>query len=340
MSARPAIAAFTAALGLSLCAATASAQAMRTEVITVEPPADWVLSVWQGGTIEVGEFTPPGQTGAAFVDLLGYSALPRSDESPGTVDELRVSETQFAPTECQISAMRERTAPEGWFGLARVCVGRNGSASDLAEMEFAVTTATEQAVYRVWRTRRIPFAQLAVEAGVPGFSPEDLDATSFAGMADAMAPRLESDLERREVCDLSRPAECAAFPRSLPREAEHRFGGETYVIGAWAPGENRITRERFLEFFQATDDGTPSQVIALLGPGEFDWNDAEAVEQLLTIFAYGRAADGAVLGVTDPEMILSPAERAQTRAVVIQSLRRLIRPGTPPSGIIIALPAE
>ena len=340
MTVQQTIAVITAALGLSMGSTTVNAQTLRAEVITVTPPAGWVLSVWQGGTIEVGEFTPQGQTGAAFVDLLGYSALPRTDGSPGTVDELRVSETTYAPTECEVSAIQERPASGGWFGLARVCIGRNGSAGDLAEMEFAVTTATEQAVYRVWRTRRIPFGQLAVEAGVPGLSPEDLDETTFTVMVNALAPRLESDLERREVCDLSHPDECAAFPRSLPPEAEHRFGGKPYVIGAWAPGENRITRERFLEFFQATDDGTPSQVIALLGAGDFDWNDAEAVERLLTMFAYGRAADGAVLGVTDPDVTLSPAERAQIRAIVIQSLRRLIRSETLPSGIIIALPAE
>lgn len=340
MTVRQAIAAVTAALGLSMGSAPVSAQNVRAEVITVTPPTGWVLSVWQGGTIEVGEFTPSGQTGAAFVDLLGYSALPLTDDSPGTIEDLRVFETEYAPKECEVSAMQERQASAGWFGLARVCIGRRDLPSDLAEMEFAVTTTTEQAVYRVWRTRRVPFAQLAIEAGVPGLSPEDLDETKFTVMVNALAPRLETDLAQREVCDLSRPAECAAFPRSLPPEAEYRFDGKTYVIGAWAPGENRITRERFLEFFRATDDGTPSQVIALLGAGDFDWNDADAVERLLTMFAYGRAADGAVLGVTDPESLLSPTERGHIRAVVIQSLRRLIRAETLPSGIIIALPAE
>ncbi len=340
MTARPTMAALTAVLALLTGATAVDAQALRTEVITVTPPAGWVLSVWQGGTIEVGEFTPPGETGAAFVDLLGYSALPRTTASPGTTDELRAFEIREAPTECQVSEMRELAAPEGLLALARICIGRRGAASDLAEMEFAVTTATPQAIYRVWRTRRIPFAELAMEAGLPGLAVADLDEAAFAVMTDALAPRMEGDLERREICDLSRPADCTAFPRSLPPEAEGRFDGKTYVIGTWAPGEHRITRERFLEFFGAADDGSPNQVIAVLEAEEFDWTDAKALERVLTMFAYGRAADGAVLGVIDRDSQETAAERGLIRAVVIQSLRSLIRAGTSPSEIIIALPAE
>jgi len=340
MTAQQTIAALTTAFGLSLGATSVDAQALRTEVITVAPPAGWVLSVWQGGTIELGEFTPPGQTGAAFVDLLGYSALPRTNRSPGTIDELRALEIRDAPTECRVSEMLERAAPEGWLALARICIGREGAAGDLAEMEFAVTTATPQGIYRVWRTRRIPFAELATEAGIPGLAPADLDEAAFAVLTDALAPRLAGDLERREICDLSRPVDCTAFPISLPPEAERRFDGNGYVIGTWAPGENRITRERFLEFFGAAEDGSPNQVIAVLDADDFDWNDARALERVLTLFAYGRAADGAVLGVMDPDGQKTPAERALIRAVVIQSLRSLIRAGTSPSEIIIALPAE
>ncbi len=329
-----------AAIGLVIAASPANAQALRTEVITLTPPEGWVSSVWQGGTLELGEFTPPGQIGGAYIDLLGYSAVLRAASSLRTVDDLRAFEIRNAPTDCRISAMHERPAPEGWFALARICIGRDGAGPDVAELEFAITTVTDQAVYRIWRTHRAGFTELTAKAGLADVTPETLDATRFAALAEGWAPALTADLERRDICDLARPVDCAGFPRNLPPEGERWFEGGDYVIAAWAPGQNRITRERFLEFFEAPDDGTPNQVIARLGAREFDWNDDAAIDQLLTMFAYGQAADGALLGIVDPEGQLSPDERTGIRAAVIDSLRRLVRPGTPLSDIIVALPAE
>ncbi|WP_339928798.1 hypothetical protein [uncultured Brevundimonas sp.] len=328
------------AFGLAIVASPSAAQTLRTEIITITPPEGWVSSVWRGGTFELGEFTPPGQTGAAYIDVLGYSALPQAASRLDTVDKLRDFESRDASGDCRISAMHERVAPDGWFALARICVGRDGAETDIAELEFAVTTATSQAVYRVWRAHRAPFAELAARTGLANLVPGNLDETSFAALTAAWEPVLAPDLERRNICDLTQPVDCTDFAQSLPPGGERWFEGKGYVIGAWAPGQNRITRARFREFFQLTeDDGTPNMVIIRLGPDDVDWDDASSVDRLLTMFAYGQAADGAFLGVADPEGQLSANERARLRARIIELLRRLVRPGTSPSDIVVALPA-
>lgn len=328
----------SALAGLLLMAFPAAAQSSRTEVVTIAPPADWVLSVWQGGTIELGEFTPAGQTGGQYIDLLGYSAIPLAGTDFGGLDDLLEFERQDAAKECRSSQYVERPAAQGWVSLARVCIGGEGAAPDTAELEFATTTLTDQAVYRIWRTHRAPFADIAASAGMADTTADTLDAGRFAHIVEAWAPLLAPDLERRGICDLESLVGCEAFPERLPEDAESRFRGNDYVVGAWLFGENRITRERFLEVFQAADDGSPNQVFAILDSREADWGDAESMGRLLTMIAYGQAADGALLGITDAEGQLSSAERALIRANVIQNLRRLVRPDAPIPAVVIAIP--
>src|SRR4051794_36307117 len=64
-------------------AAPAESLPERTDALFVTPPEGWVVSGWSGGTVELGGFSPPGKVGAAYVDLLGYSLVPRL---PGSND--------------------------------------------------------------------------------------------------------------------------------------------------------------------------------------------------------------------------------------------------------------
>lgn len=318
------------------------AQDLRTEVITVEPPEGWVLSVWQGGTVEVGEFTPPGQTGARFIDLLGYSALPRTASGPADENDLRGREQEEAPAACRRHAFQERSVLPGWLGLVRICIGREGQVEDMAELEFAVTQVTDQAVYRVWRTHRVPYAELIARTLFTGTAPDQMDPPAFEAIVAAWEPDMAGDLDRREVCDLSAPAACRAFSRPLPAEFEALFAPDGgYVAGLYATGLNTISREQFIQGMGAPAEYEgPSQVIAIFGPGELDWSDDTAVNRVLRQVAYGQATGGGALVMVDPENRLSAEEQTALRAHLIAGARRLQKPDRSPSILTISVPAH
>lgn len=327
---------------ITVLGGSAAAQAIRTEVITVEPPEGWVLSVWQGGTVEVGEFTPPGQTGAGFIDLLGYSALPRTSNGPVNENDLLTLEQANAPAQCRRHALRRRPALPGWLGLVRICVGREGQAGDMAELEFAVTRLTDQAVYRVWRTHRAPYAELVSRTRLVGTEPDQMDVPAFEAIVAAWEPDMAADVDRREVCDLSAPTVCRAFSRPLPAEFKALFGPDGgYVAAVYATGLNTISREQFILVMGAPADSRgPSRVFAIFGPGELDWSDITAVNRVLRLVAYGQAADGGILAIVDPENRLSAEETTTLRAQLIAGARRLQKPDRPPSILTISVPAN
>lgn len=327
---------------MGLLAAPVTAQAIRTEVITVEPPEGWVVSVWQGGAVEVGEFTPPGQAGPRFIDLLGYSALPRTATGPADEADLRAFEAEEAPKECRRHGYRDQPQPSGWVGLVRICIGRHEQAEDVGELEFAATRVTAQGVYRVWRTRRAPYAELIARTPFAGTTPDQMDQPQFEAIVAAWAPEMAPDLERREICDLAAPRECQAFRRPLPAEFEALFAPDGgYVAGMYATGLNTISREQFIQGLGAPADYEgPSQVVAVVAPGELDWNDRGAVNGVLRRIAYGQATDGGVLVVVDPENRLSADERTTLRARLIAGARQLQKVDRPPSILTISVPAR
>lgn len=332
-----------AALALVLTtvgATSAMAQAAlpaRTEVITVKPPQDWVQSVWQGGTVELGEFTPVGQTGPRFVDLLGYSVIPRTPQGGSSLADLRRSERADAPKGCRASRYMEQPAADGWVGLARICIGRDGEAADVAELEFATTTITDQGIYRVWRTHRAPMAEVWARSGRPAPAPDRVSQAEFEALVAATAPAMSADLQRREICDMVRPQDCHAFAQALPAPFEERFQ-DGYVAAVHLPGLNQISRERFQEIFGVEDDGKPNRVIVGLNPERLDWDDAEAVRGMLTALAWGHAADGAVLAILDPEGTLTEADKVRLRVRLINSARQLMKVDRPQSIVTIAIP--
>lgn len=316
--------------------------AIRTEVITVTPPEGWVLSVWQGGTVEVGEFTPEGQTGDRYVDLLGYSVLPRRTAGPNSEPDLRASELDRR-TGCRVTAFAERPTRQGWVSITRLCIGRGGATDDTAELEFAVTTVTDQAIYRVWRAHRAPLADLAIRVpSLQGVSADDVDEPEFAALVQAWAADLEPDIDRREVCNLAAPAACQAFSRPLPPEFEALFAPDGgYIAGMHAVGLNTISRQQFLQAMGTPSDYVgPSEVIAIFGPEELDWTDSAAVGRVLRLVAYGQATDGGVLVVVDPESRLTANERTVLRARLVAAARQLQKPDRPPTILTISVPAR
>ncbi len=99
--------------------------------------------------------------------------------------------------------------------------------------------------------------------------------------------------------------------------------------------EGLIARARAFDGHPPFSDGALAELAS--GKREVLWLEGDVGAAVRTV---------AGASVTEAEFVIDPdarqtsTERSQIRAVVIQSLRSLIRPGTSPSDIIIALPAE
>lgn len=324
----------------------------RTEAIAVTPPDGWVLSVWKGATIETAEFTPKGQTGGGYVDLLGYSALPLvPGVAPAGQADAAAFEHRIKPAGCRASAMREVQNRPGWYADQVICLGRAGAADPgVVELEFADTRVTGESAFRVWRTWRGGPAELSAMlkartgrdlAPVTGSgAAQKVDPAAFDATVAALLPVFEKDLERSEVCDLKAPGGCRAFKDALPKEATERLRG-TFIAGFYGKGLSLLSREEFRRRFnvRGPDDGTPNQAFIIIEPGDVDWNDPEALRRVALLVGAGQTADGGSLVVSDPKGALSPAERAQLRAHLLMVGRTLWREGYPPDIIAFRIPA-
>jgi hypothetical protein len=322
-----------------------------TEAIVVTPPAGWVVSDWRGGTIELAEFTPPGQTGDAYVDLLGYSVVPRAaiGVPAGTVpgkDTLRAFDTRGKSDGCRKVVIREHaTSGEGFDG-EYVCLGRAGASDpDNIEVEFASSKLGRDSLFRVWRTWRGTSAQFS--AMLKNRTGTDLHPLTGAGAGlavnakdmdtalTALEPLFYADVARNTVCDLQSDTPCAAFPGQLPADlAAPLKSSNGFVVAFVTPGRQLISREKFRQVFKITtpDDGSLNRVIAVVPAGDRVWSDQSAFTQMVTAVAYGQAADGGAVIVIDPDRQFTPAQRTQARAAIIAASRQLWRAGQP-SGI-------
>ncbi|MFW2341144.1 hypothetical protein [Brevundimonas sp.] len=312
-------------------AAQQAALPPRTEVISVSPPDGWVMSVWQGGTVELGEFTPPGQTGPAYIDLVGYSVFPLIEALPSDMAGLRAYEIKAAEG-CRISRYAERAAPEGWLYLARICVGRPGHDADQVEIEFAATTITDQGIYRIWRAHRGPSAEFGIRA-------ERLSQADFESLADDWAQRLAPDIERREICDMVRPEECKFVAAPLPADLAMTVDGQPHPLIAVAfSGLDTLPRQEFMRALDVPADYVgPAQVVAILTAGSFDWDDPTTVTALLRQLSLGKAAEGALLYLI-PSPQQTAIESGLERVMVIGQTRRLWQAGRPVSDIQVWIP--
>ncbi len=345
----PALAA--ALLVVSPVFAQPPAQPLRTEVISVTPPPGWVVSVWQGGTFEIGEFTPAGETGGKYVDLLGYSVLPKGVGATAiTQTALPARERREHAQDCQQIVLRERQHLDGWYSSQSICIGRKGAvASEQVAVSFAVQRVGEQALFRVWREWRGTPTELAemlkartgkVLMPVTGQGSRqrvnelELD-EAFAALVPVFAP----DLKRSEICDLRAPGGCRAFQGVLPVEATARLRG-TLIAGFYGRGLNLISREEFRRRLGGTGaDDELHRVFAIREPKDLDWSDRSAVDNVILVVGTGIVTDGGSLVASDPNEDMSAEQRVRVRIEVLMSGRRLWRSGYRPDIITFYVPA-
>lgn len=322
-----------------------------TEVIVVTPPPGWVMSTWHGGNIEVAEFTPSGQTGGGYVDLLGYSMIPVTDEvRAGGPGGLRTHELGSHGEPCRETIIREHQRSDGWFAAQFICIGRKSAPDpNTIEIEFASSRLGKASIFRVWRAWRGSASDLAAmlkaRTGqtLPLKSASVVSGESLPGGADALIagllPVFSEDLDRKVICNLAEGPACDAFKASIASFQPILAQRNGYIAGFKARGLRRFSRQEFRADVGVTgaDDGTPQVVTAIPRP-DFDFNDKENLSYTLSHVASGQFADGGAFLVFDPDQRRTKVERAQIRATTVMASRRLWREGLGPEIVQVYIP--
>lgn len=329
-------------LGSTAALAETRPEPLRTEILNVQPPPGWVTSVWQGGTLEIAEFTPSGQTGGRHTDLVGYSVLPQiAGVTPTSAGDLPAYVRKvFQQSDCRRQAVLEPQLVSGWYSTLAYCIGRKGSPPDRVELQASIHRVGAQAVFRVWREWRGTRAELAAmraARGGPG-EPVPLTDVGLKAVLTELAPGFLSEIRGAEICDVRVPASCRQLQALLPPEATARARGE-FVGGFYGRGMKLLPREEFRRRFNLSgpDDGSPNRVFVVAEPKDLDWSDRDAVGQLLMVVGSGVVSDGGALVATDPDNRLSPEQKAQVRALVVAGSRQLWREGFPPDAVAVRL---
>lgn len=325
--------------------AAAAALPERTDALFVTPPEGWVVSAWGGGTVELAEFSPPGQVGDAYVDLLGFSLVPRLAGTNDSEDEMRAFERKKEG--CRAIMVRDHEGAAGWYDSEYLCLGREGAKPDAVEIEFASTRLGKQSVMRIWRSWRGSPAELSrmlkdrlgldlkpVRGEGDKAAADDKD---LGAAYDALAPSFFADIGRSEVCDLAAPATCAGLHAPVPADLENTRPKEPFVAGFVAPGQHRLSREDFRTTFKLTnpDDGTPNRVIPRLLPTDPAWTDPNIFAKAVLAVSLGQAADGGAMYLVDREGKLDAAGRTAGLARLLAASRQLWQPGRAPDTIMV-----
>jgi hypothetical protein len=317
----------------------------RTEVVFVTPADGWVVSAWSGGTVELGAFTPQGQSRDAYVDLLAYSVVPRIPGTNDTEEEMRTFERKKEG--CRSIMVRDHEGAGGWYDSEYLCLGREGAKPDDIEIEFSAVHLGKQGVFRIWRSWRGTPAGLArmlkdrlgldlspIRGEGEAAAPDDKD---LGAAFTALAEPFYAEIGHNEICDLAAPAECAGLHRSAPESIADTRPKEAFVAGFVAPAQHRISREEFRTAFKVTapDDGTPNRVIIRLLPTDAGWLDPNIFAKALLAVGMGQAADGGAMYLIDRETKLDAAGHTRALARLLSASRQLWQIGHAPDTMVV-----
>jgi hypothetical protein len=317
----------------------------RTEAIFVTPPEGWTVGAWSGGTVELGAFTPAGQTRDAYVDLLAYSVVPRIAGTNDSEEEMRAFERKREG--CRTIMVRDHEGAAGWYDSEYLCIGREGAKPDAVEIEVSSVRLGKQGVFRIWRSWRGSPAELSgmlkdrfgvdlqpVRGVGAEATTDDKDlGAAFTALADAFY----ADVARNEICDLAAAAGCASLHATAPESVADTRPKEPFVAGFLAPAHHRVSREDFRAAFKvsAPDDGTPNRVIIRLQPTDAGWLDPTIFSKAVLAVGMGQAADGGAMYLIDRENKLDAARRTRALARLLSASRQLWQIGHAPDTVVV-----
>ena len=331
----------------------------RTTVLMPPVPEGWVVSNYasQGG-VENAEFTPPGQTGDTYIDLIGFNvrtAMPNLDMA-----RLMAATKASAAQRCASVVDRDVPAgqlPIGWQGMMLYCT--KDASDPRVELTLMTFRIVDDSVLILWRARRESVAGLTAfvqaQAGRPAVlaSPNNgvltIDEAAVDTINAALTTSLARDLASAEVCDLARGDICPSL------RAPDGFDSSTVAMLSMTGTGKLTARQTLVGKDGKPIDASAAQILASL-PGDaadkpvqlmqtislddHDWANGRSLSAALMRPLLGAHSGGGTLTAMQGETSIDAATRARMQAYVIQASRLLWNLGVAPqSQRIILTPA-
>lgn len=339
-------------------AAPPSAQ-QRTAILMPPLPAGWVVSNYNTqNNVENAEFTPKGQTGDAYVDLIGFTTMPSIPdlEIKGLVANTRDN----AAKRCVSGAARDvpsASLAAGWEGVMLYCV--KTAAEQRVELTLMTFRIVDDSVLILWRTRREAPEALSgfvqARAGRPAMlaKPKNgvlaVDEAAIDTVNAALTAGMAADLASAETCALAKGEICPSlrapdgFDPSMVAMLTIVGNGRLTARQALSGKDGKphdASAAQILASLPAADADKPVQLMQTISLDDHDWTSNQGLSAAMMRPLLGAHSGGGTLTAMQAATPVDALTRARMQAYVVQASRLLWAFGvTPQSQRIILTPA-
>lgn len=342
--------ALAASLALTVAHAAAPPPAnLRSTIIVPVIPKDWFVGTYSiDGVSELGEITPKGQGGDAYVDLIGFSVTPAP---PGaTVEEALEGSRRSANPRCARQSKQIVSVPAmpGWGQIVIYCLTPKDG-DTLLEITAMALQIRDGYLFSTWRARREPVAQAAAfiqarqSAGAPITSQRDgawdFDQTGLAKVTPGLAASLFGELAKTETCNLSAGQICPSLqaPQEVmaPTIAMLIIDGtrELTMRQAMTGPDGQPVSDFARKTLAAAKDGgadKPFETLQTIALTDHDWSSAAGVGAAMGQPMVGARSGGGTLSAVDQDPKTDLATRGRMQAYVVMLSRLVWRAGVTP----------
>lgn len=330
-------------------AATPPPVSLRSTIIVPVIPKDWSVGTYSiDGVSELGEITPQGQGGGAYVDLIGFSVtpVPPSATLALAMEGVRTS----VNARCAQQSKREVTDPAlpGWGQIVVYCLTpKDGdTVLEISAMAFQIRDGY---LFSTWRARREPVAKAAAfikarqgsnapiviqRNGAWGFDETGLDRVN-----PGLAASLYGELAKTEICNLSAGEICPSL-RAPPEITPPMIAmlviqgsGELTMRQAMTGPDGKPVSDFARQTLAAVKDGSadkPFETLQAIALTDHDWSSAEGVGAALRQPMIGARSGGGTLSAVDHDGKADLATRGRMQAYVVMLSRLIWRVGVTP----------
>lgn len=347
---RALVGAFVAALAVTSAQAAAPPPAdLRATIIVPVIPQGWFVGTYSmDGRSELGEITPKGQGGEAYIDLIGFSATPL----PPSITLAKTLELAHGSVaaRCPQSSVREVADPAmpAWSQLFIYCLRpRDDDATlEVTAMTFLVRDGYLFSTWRAHReslakatafikTRQSVSAQIAARKdGAWRFDEAGLDK-----LTPGLAASFFGELAKTEMCDLSAGEICPSLrapPEVTPPTIAmlHIDGVREQTMRQILTGPDGQPLNDFArQTLAAAQDGAadkPFETLQTISLTDHDWSSGPSLAAALARPLIGARSGGGTLSAVDVGAAPDQATRGRMQAYMVMASRLIWRAGVTP----------
>ncbi|WP_426029806.1 hypothetical protein [Caulobacter sp. DWP3-1-3b2] len=342
--------ALVAALAVtSAQAASPPPASLRSTLIVPVIPKDWFIGTYSiDGVSELGEITPKGQGGGAYIDLIGFSVTPVP--AGATLEDAVEGARRATNPRCaqQSKQVIVDSAMPGWGRILFYCLSQTNSDAVL-EVNAQAFQIRDGYLFSTWRARRESPAKIAAfvkarqSVGTPVAVQRDatwsFDEKAVALVTPGLSASLFSELAKTEICNLSAGEICASLRAppeiSAPTIAMlHITGtGERTMRQTMTGADGKPVSDFATRTLAAAKDGAadkPFETLQSISLTDHDWSSSEGVGAALRQPLVGAQSGGGTLIAVDHETKADLATRGRMQAYVVMLSRLIWRGGVTP----------